>query len=245
MLPDDLDERRLRLLKLVLRGPAVPRRAVAELARTAQWNVPETATVLAVSGGCERSALDGDVLADLTGEPHLLVPGPFTPARRSMVVAALARARGGQLGRAAAGLTVPLENAPDSLRWARQLIKLVESRALEDVPLTLADDHLVTLLLLADPALLDQLAREHLDGMKTFRGEQRRRLFDTLRAWLTTRGTAVEIADELDVHPQTVRYRMRQIDGAIGDRLDDDQARLAIEAALRAARLRRPQDDPE
>jgi len=239
MLPDDIEERRLRLLKLVLRGPAVPRRAVAELARTAQWNVPETVTLVAVSGGCERAALDGDVLADLTAEPQLLVPGPLTAARGSMLVAAL---RG---GRAAAGLTVPLENAPDSLRWARQLIKLVESEALEDAPLTLSEDHLVTLLLLADPALLDQLAREHLDGMRTFRGEQRRRLFDTLRAWLTTRGTAVEIADELDVHPQTVRYRMRQIDGAIGDRLDDDRARLAIEAALRAARLRRPPGDPE
>jgi site-specific recombinase XerD len=39
-------------------------------------------------------------------------------------------------------------------------------------------------------------------------------------------------------HPQTVRYRMRQIERIIGDDLADPDARFALEAGLRALRLR-------
>ncbi|MGH3241840.1 MAG: helix-turn-helix domain-containing protein, partial [Spirillospora sp.] len=46
------------------------------------------------------------------------------------------------------------------------------------------------------------------------------------------------IAKELDIHPQTVRYRMRRLEDILGDRLTDPDARFALEAVLRAMWLR-------
>jgi DNA-binding PucR family transcriptional regulator len=42
----------------------------------------------------------------------------------------------------------------------------------------------------------------------------------------------------LDVHPQTVRYRMRSLETIFGDQLVDPESRFATEAVLRALRLR-------
>jgi DNA-binding PucR family transcriptional regulator len=137
------------------------------------------------------------------------------------------------------GLTVSTAQAADSLRWARQALALAGDGVLGDAPLTLCEEHLVTLWLLSDPALIDQLTRRRLtilDGLTT---GQRDRVTETLRMWLISRGTATEMADRLRVHPQTVRYRMRKIQGSLGDQLEDPDARFEIEIALRAMWLRK------
>jgi DNA-binding PucR family transcriptional regulator len=41
------------------------------------------------------------------------------------------------------------------------------------------------------------------------------------------------------VHPQTVRYRLRQLRDRYGDRLDDPQERFTLELTLRADRIAR------
>ena len=46
------------------------------------------------------------------------------------------------------------------------------------------------------------------------------------------------MAERLKVHPQTVRYRMRNLERTLGGQLSDPDARFAIELVLRAARLR-------
>jgi DNA-binding PucR family transcriptional regulator len=74
-----------------------------------------------------------------------------------------------------------------------------------------------------------------LDGLTE---KQRTRLLETLGAWLRTRGSAAEIAEQLNVHPQTVRYRMRQLEKTFGAQLDDPDERFALELVLRASRLR-------
>ena len=38
----------------------------------------------------------------------------------------------------------------------------------------------------------------------------------------------------LDVHPQTVRYRLGQLRDLLGDALEDPEERLALSLALRA-----------
>lgn len=65
-----------------------------------------------------------------------------------------------------------------------------------------------------------------------------RRLVETLLAWLETRGGAPEVAERLGVHPQTVRYRLRQIRALLGDEVDDPDRRFKLELVLRARRLR-------
>jgi DNA-binding PucR family transcriptional regulator len=113
--------------------------------------------------------------------------------------------------------------------------------------LTRAEDHLLELWLLADGALLDQVARRRLAVLSGMGDVRRRRLTETLCAWLESEGNAVETAGRLRVHPQTVRYRLKQITDAFGDHLTDPDSRFALEAVLRAERLRdrgHPRDRP-
>ncbi|MFC5748208.1 helix-turn-helix domain-containing protein [Actinomadura rugatobispora] len=236
---EELEEHRRRLLRLLLRRPAASRRAIEELAEPAEWDVPEEMTLVAVPPGSRvvRTALDRDVLADFTDpEPHLLVPGRMTADRQRMLAEALPE------GRAVSGVSVPPGGCADSLRWARQALAMVDSGILDDGPVTRCEDHLITLWLLNDPALIDQIARRNLAGMAALNTGQRHRLLETLRTWLTTRGTAAEIAEELHVHPQTVRYRMRKLEGTLGERLTEPDSRFAIEVVLRAMWLRRRAD---
>ncbi|MFF9688674.1 helix-turn-helix domain-containing protein [Streptomyces sp. NPDC014623] len=226
---------RRRLLHLVLAGRPTPRTAIAELCEQTGWALPEQVTLVAVRSpvGVDPAALPGDVLADLGDpQPHLLVPGPLDGPRREMLDRALAGTR------AAVGLTVPTTNASHSIRWARRVVELVESGVIEDAPLILCEDHLVTLWLLSDLALLDHLAERELAPVAGISATRRERLVETLRIWLDTRGTAAQMGELLDVHPQTVRYRMRSLEAIFGDQLTDPESRFAIEVVLRATQLR-------
>ncbi|MBO0770256.1 MAG: helix-turn-helix domain-containing protein [Actinobacteria bacterium] len=226
-------ECRRRLLALILARPAPSREAVEELAVRAGWTVPRDVTMVAVRAGpgLADRPLDLDVLGELDAlEPYLLVPGPLTPRRNAALRSGLAGYP------AAAGLTVPLAEAPDSLRWARQALAL--SRAgIIDGPLARCQDHLVTLWLVADLGLADKLAEQELAALAGLPPQRRRHLTETLAALLETRGSAVQVAERLGVHPQTVRYRIRQLEELLGDRFTDPDARFAMELALRAARL--------
>ncbi|MES9603241.1 helix-turn-helix domain-containing protein [Actinomadura sp. NPDC000929] len=235
-----LDERGRRLLRLLLAVPgpdgAEPATAadLKEAADGAGWPLPDQVTLVAVEpdAPCVWTALDEDVLAELEcPEPHLLLPGPFTPERRAMLDEALPGRR------IAVGVAMPARQAADSLRWARQALGLALDGVL-DGPVTLCEENLVALWLLSDPALVEQLTRRRLGILDGMTPGRRDRLTETLRTWLVTRGTAAEIAERLHIHPQTVRYRMRKIEQSLGDALADPEARFGIEVALRAAHLR-------
>jgi hypothetical protein len=232
-LNDELQAGRRRLLRLIV--DAAPRDLLAEHAEAVRWVLPDEVTVVVLRPNAPivRSLLDDDLLADLgCAEPYLLVPGPLTADRRAMLELAVAESR------AAAGLTVALGRAPDSLRWARRALDLIHSKIIDDGPLTLCANHLVTLGLFADTPLIDQIARRRLAALDHLTARQRERLTETLGVWLRTRGTAAQVGDELGVHPQTVRYRMRQIEHALGDELADPDARFALEVVMRARWLR-------
>ncbi|WP_262402151.1 PucR family transcriptional regulator [Actinomadura sp. CNU-125] len=229
-----LDERRRRLLRRVLEHAPHDASELDQAAHAAGWAVPGEVTLVAVEpeSRCVWTALDEDVLADLeTDAPHLLLPGPCTAARRAMLDAAVPGRR------AAIGLTVPLHQAADSLRWARRALGLALDGVVDD-RIVHCEDHLVTLWLFSDPALVEQLTRRRLGILDTMTRGQQDRLTETLRTWLVTRGTAAEIAAELHIHPQTVRYRMRKIEQTFGAELTDPETRFGIEVALRAAHLR-------
>lgn len=140
--------------------------------------------------------------------------------------------------RAAIGLTVPTALAADSIRWARRVLELVDAGVIDDAPIILCEDHLITLWLLSDPVLLDQLAQRELAPIAGISATRRERLIETLRIWLDTRGTAAHMGELLDVHPQTVRYRMRNLESIFGEQLIDPESRFSTEAVLRALQLR-------
>ncbi|WP_243716601.1 helix-turn-helix domain-containing protein [Actinomadura darangshiensis] len=223
-----------RLLRLLLR-PGTPGGALAEPAQAAGWRVPDEVTMVALPARarCVQEELDEDVLADLgDAEPHLLIPGRYDTGRAQMLRGALPDRR------AAVGLTVPLAEAADSLRWARQALALVDAGVLEDGGPTLCERHLLELWLLSDRALLDQLARRELAVLAGMTRSRRMRMTETLGAWLEAQGNAVEAARMLRLHPQTVRYRMRQISETFDEQLADPAARFVLDAVLRAHRLR-------
>ena len=58
------------------------------------------------------------------------------------------------------------------------------------------------------------------------------RLAETLRSWLLHQGRRDDVAADLFVHAQTVRYRMGQIRELFGDRLDDPRVVLDLTIAL-------------
>ncbi len=223
-------EARRRLLQLILERPPVPQRALADLAGLASWPLPEEVTMVAVEPGVlYHSMMPADLLADLDGpQPFFLIPGPAC----EMLAAVLGEAK------AAVGLTVPLADAADSLRWARQAYSLAAAGIINGGRVTYCEEHLVTLWLLSDTALADQVCRRQFDALEGLTPRQQERLTETFGAWLETRGTAAEIADRLQVHPQTVRYRIRQLERTLGDRFDDPDARFAMEMVLRVVRLR-------
>lgn len=230
----EVPARRRRLLHLILAAPPLPQ-ALSALCESAAWQLPADVTMIALRTpvpGHLEAALADDVLLDLDiPQPHLLVPGPLTSERLAMLDAAL------EGGRAVLGPTVPLAQAADSIRWARRTLQLIDEGVVADAPVVRCDDHLVTLWLLSDPALVAHLAAGELAPIDHLPANRRDRLVETLRVHVSTRAPAEQVGELLGVHAQTVRYRLRNLDVLLGDRLTDPDHRFALEASLRALHL--------
>ncbi|TQK51724.1 PucR-like helix-turn-helix protein [Streptomyces sp. SLBN-118] len=229
------DIQRHRLLERLLSDEATPRSTLVELAERAKWPLPDEVTLIAFSpdGKPDRGAIAEDVLVDLSSpQPQGLIPGPVDEHRRALMDAAPGTIR------AAVGLTVPLADAAESLHWARRALSLVEAGILPNMPYTHCEDHLVALSLFADPRLITALAKQQLAPLTELTANQRERIIETLRAWLETRGNAVQMAELLHLHPQTVRYRLRNLEKTFGNRLTSPDDRFAIELVLRTLELR-------
>ena len=117
---------------------------------------------------------------------------------------------------------------------------------IEGRPLVRAEHHDLALLLSAQPLLAGELIARRLAPLEAIRGAKtRRNLVLTLRAWLGNPGQRKAIADSLEVHPQTVRYRMAQLRELFGDALDNPDGRFELELALRLKRYATPGEADE
>jgi len=76
--------------------------------------------------------------------------------------------------------------------------------------------------------------------LRQLRPAQQETLSETLLCWLQSGGNAREVARRLHVHPQTARYRMRQLTLLFGEEPHEPDARFELEIALRAQRLLGP-----
>ncbi|MGI5200194.1 helix-turn-helix domain-containing protein [Spirillospora sp. CA-108201] len=81
------------------------------------------------------------------------------------------------------------------------------------------------------------LYRRTLAPFSELKKEQRDRLCEALLAWISTGGSVIEVASLLQVHPQTVRYRMRRLEEIFPGRLNDLDWRFEMQLALRARQL--------
>lgn len=221
------------------RSGADPAESLAELGAHAArigWTLPERVAVgvlLRPSRDCVAPAVGDEVLLDMESEqPLMVVPDPLLAGRPEQ----LRRATKGWTG--AMGPAVPLAEAAKSLRWAAAAVGLMERKLLPVGGLLHCTEHTEALVLLPPEELIGDLRDRCLAPLADCGPTQGRRLAETLLAWLETRGGAPEVAARLGVHPQTVRYRMRQIRELWGAEVDDPDRRFELELVLRAQRLR-------
>jgi DNA-binding CsgD family transcriptional regulator len=142
------------------------------------------------------------------------------------------------IGGAAAREGRTLDALQDALRLGARVAWrwLCEADAIPAGPVR-CDQHLSTLLILADEDLAAVLRGRRLAPLARLRPGQRDRIAETLLAWLQLGENAAEVAQRLHVHPQTVRYRMRQIHELFGDQLRDPDRRFELQLALRIRTL--------
>ncbi|MFC7262838.1 PucR family transcriptional regulator [Streptomyces lutosisoli] len=245
----ELQQRRTRLIDLLTADPPASAEAISNLAHAAQWPVPRALAVVAMDHGPQPAATSRPVLsrplaaarpivppeflARFDVQPSVLVvPDPDGPGRARAVAGALHGLR------AAMGPAVALQEGARSLRWAAEALDLVRRGILPDTEMVRCQEHLTTLLLFRDEALVDAMAERRLSPLDAMRSPQRERLAETLLSWLQCGHNASEVAARLAVHPQTVRYRMRQLDELFGDQLHDPTAQFEMQLALRALALR-------
>jgi len=192
----------------------------------------------------------GAVGAAVGGLAVVLMPDPDGPGRRKALESALH----GDV--AALGPAVAWPEAAGSLRRAEAAFRLATQGRLptdgggsasprgqsststsgqSPSGLVVADEHLPALLLAAAPGIAADLARTRLAPLDGLAEGPRERLVLTLRAYLDRPGQVQAIAAALEVHPQTVRYRLKQLRELFGDALENPESRFELSLALRAA----------
>ena len=221
-LAGERDRNRRKLLDMILADPPPAAEALAGIANAAGWTPPRRVAVVALG---ERPAGESAVSPELPPgalidwarrEPCVLVPDPDGPGRVTRLTHAL---RGWD---AAMGPVVPLARAGMSLRWARMALGLTARGIIDSHGrLVRCDEHLSTLLIFSDEELAGALRAAQLAPLLRLRPAQQDRLAETLLAWLQHGCNANEVAASVHVHPQTVRYRLRQVDELFGDQLRD------------------------
>jgi hypothetical protein len=203
--------------------------AVRELAARCGWRLPVTAALVLVESA-EPAALrrfgpDGLPVryGSLVG---VIVPDAGGPGQRDRAAAALAG-----LG-AVVGPAVPLDTLPGAGRITETALRLHRDGVLTGDPL-FVDEHLDTIIVHRDRELLGALRRRALAPLDGLPAGARRRLEETLAAWLRHAGDPRAMAAELHIHPQTVRYRLKQLREAYGPALDaDPETRMRLTLAL-------------
>ena len=201
-------------------------------AERADWTPPETLTAVVLPTVRVRGAVavldprtlvvSGDLVSLEGGESRsvLLVPG--TDGRSRVQLLRLLRGRP-----AVVGPSRPWTAVASSYRRAVRAAPLVRGEEVVDT-----DERLADLVLGADPEALADLRARVLAPLAAVKPATAERLAETLRSWLLHQGRREEVAADLVVHPQTVRYRMTQLRELYGDRLTDPTTVLELTVAL-------------
>ncbi|MEV6342523.1 helix-turn-helix domain-containing protein [Actinoplanes sp. NPDC051851] len=207
-----------------------PAHVVQAAAERAEWAPPQTLTAILLPDRSARSLIDlldprtlqlSGAITDLPGTAVLLVPDPQGGSR-----AHLTRLLTGH--HAVIGPARPWLRAQASLDRAVRVHQLCPP----DGAAVDTEEHLPELVVTADQGALADLRERVLAPLTGERGPAAAKLVETLRSWLLHQGRREDVAAELFVHPQTVRYRMARLRELYGERLKDPQWVLALSIAL-------------
>ncbi len=214
-----------RLAVALLTG--APAEEVERRAERAGWTPPRTLTCLIGPSGHPLTRLDRATLS-LPGD----AVDPTLPAELTISlvpdVGAGRPALLQTLGVRVVGPERPWTGAAASYRRARRAL----DRHRPGAPVLDTETQLAELVLTADPDALADLRAAVLRPLADVRPDVADRLAETLRSWLLHQGRRDDVAADLHVHPQTVRYRMTQIRALFGDRLRDPAAVRDLVLAL-------------
>jgi hypothetical protein len=187
-----------------------PAEAVQSAAERAGWSAPKTLTAVVVPEAQVRPVL-GAVSA------NALRSADDLPGLEALLRAL--RERNGIAGPARPWLSVRV--SVDRVLRALELGVTIDTEA-----------HLSRFVLAADREALADLRTRALAPLADLRPASAEKLTATLRSWLLHHGRRDDVAAELFVHPQTVRYRVGQLRELYGDRLDDPETILELTIAL-------------
>jgi hypothetical protein len=201
-------------------------------AERAGWPIPTTITAVVLRAAQVASAvllldprtlrITGVATEHLAGDHVVLLVPDAHPSRPALLAALDGRG-------AIVGPTRPLTEAHASFQRVLRLIDLMPAASDACVD---TEDHLVRLVVTADAQALRDLQTRALRPLAGLRPAVAERLAETLRSWLLHEGRRDDVAADLDVHPQTVRYRMTQLRELFGDRLRDPDSTLELVVAL-------------
>jgi hypothetical protein len=226
MLASETELRRRRLVRMLVREPALDPGAIERAARDAGWPLPKMLAVVAIEGDGGGARLPADALNERIGELTCVVlPDPDGPGRR----AALERSVLAAGFRAGLGTAVPWPEAAISFARARAALGLAGG----EPELVIAEQRAGELLLRTDSRLAAELAARTLAPLQTLSAGARERLRETLAVWLAEQGRLGPTATRLGVHTQTARYRVNRLRDLFGTTLDEPDGRFWLELALR------------
>nr|WP_307834285.1 helix-turn-helix domain-containing protein [Actinoplanes lichenicola] len=216
-----------RLAQALLAGEA--EHTVTAAAQRADWSPPRTLTAVLVPEHATRAALD---LLDRR-TLQLNEAGPGAPDRSVLLVPdAAGTARDALLGllrgqSVVVGPARPWLQVKASYDRTVRILSLCSARGVIDT-----EQHLAELVLTADPQALADLRARVLAPIGDTSDASAAKLVETLRSWLRHQGRREEVAAELFIHPQTVRYRMTQLRELYGDKLRDPAWTTSLMIAL-------------
>lgn len=224
--------RQRNLVALLLADPPAAEPAIRTAAQAAGWPPPRSAAALAcreeeLSRAARR--LPPDVLtATVQGTGCIVISDPTGPGRRKE----LAHAVGS--GPAALGPAGSPADLADSWALALATLRAAEAGVLAADRMVLAEEHLSQLLLSENQHLVERIGGRRLQALDALTSKMRRRLEKTALAYVQQQGNAAATARALQIHPQTVRYRLARLRELLGDALDEPDARFELEISLRA-----------
>ncbi len=237
--------RRHALVELLAREPPAAAAEVERIAAAAGWRLPDRLAALVVEDAVAVAArLPGAIGADLDPVGVALVPvsdRPTPEAAPSDVpgwldrVQMAVRERPAVLGPVVGWSRVHRSVARAQAAWPLHVTGLLGTAPSNAEPsgLVRADEHLLALLLAAEPELAADLSERAVAPLRALPAGAAARGEQTLRAWLDAHGDVSAAAAALHVHPQTVRYRLAGLREVFGNALDDPAARLELAIAMR------------
>ena len=219
--------------RLLLADPPAEPAELAAAARAAAWRLPARVAAAACAeadlAALARRLPPETLATALDGSGCLVIPDPDGPGRgaalgpRRRALAAGARS-GGRAER----------RWPSPGSWRGRCCGAADAGARRRPPACCAPT--TTSASCCSPrarALAARIAALRLAPLAELTPKARERMRETALAHVRHGGNAVAMAAELQIHPQTARYRIARLRELLGEDLDDPDARFELELALR------------